>query len=97
MDRHTRPKATEGLANYRGSNRERDIDDGGTNQPPSLQPTRDEIQIRHAAKSRIAAKYGLESWEDAPNDALREYWAFLRQRALGKDASLTTGEGEVAK
>ena len=51
---------------------------------PRLTPTEEEMAIRRAAKERIFAKYGLSSWQNAPDEALREYTDFLKTRTGGK-------------
>ena len=42
------------------------------------------MAIRRAAEERIFAKYGLSSWQNAPDEALREYTDFLKTRTGGK-------------
>lgn len=48
--------------------------------PPPLRPSEDEVAIRRATKTKIAAKYGLDNWDQAPKEALREYHCFLKSR-----------------
>jgi len=54
----------------------------GRDKPP-LRPSKKEMAVRRAAKERIFAKYGLTSWQSAPDEALREYTEFLKTRTGG--------------
>jgi hypothetical protein len=53
-------------------------------QSPNLKPSEQEMAVRRAAKERIFAKYGLTSWQNAPDEALREYTDFLKTRTGAK-------------
>ena len=51
-----------------------------TEEDAELQLTAEEAEARKKAKDEIATKYGFQSWDDAPDEALREYQRFVTSR-----------------
>ncbi len=50
----------------------------GVSSSRSPEPCRDESVVRLAAKSKIKGKYDFMDWNEAPDEALREYYQFLK-------------------
>ena len=42
----------------------------------------EEQELRRQVKRDILARYGVASWDDAPDEALRDYLRFLRTRTI---------------